>query len=65
MTPPAQRPFDESRSLCRRCGRAVERPDPSVSCHRTSEGTVRYTRCPCGLAQIWLRPFGAGDLLRH
>ncbi|MEV0765199.1 hypothetical protein [Nocardia sp. NPDC050435] len=51
---------DTTPTRCRRCGRVVEQPDPSVSCHRTSEGTIRYSRCTCGMAQIWLRPTAIG-----
>jgi|Tabmets5t2r1_1033131.scaffolds.fasta_scaffold66727_2 hypothetical protein len=29
-----------------------------LSCHRTAEGVVTYTRCSCGDLQIWLN--GAG-----
>ncbi|MEV6275830.1 hypothetical protein [Nocardia sp. NPDC051832] len=55
-SPLTENPTAESLTRCRRCGRTIEQPHPSVSCHRTSEGTIRYTRCSCGMAQIWLRP---------
>ncbi|MFC9898271.1 hypothetical protein ACFVMC_31665 [Nocardia sp. NPDC127579] len=56
--------YDDTVSHCRRCGRTVRQPDPSESCHRTSEGVVRYSRCACGMAQIWLRRWSAEVLHR-
>jgi RNase P subunit RPR2 len=41
-------------SVCRRCDRPVDQSNELVSRHRTSEGTVVYTRCACGLLHVWL-----------
>ncbi|KAA8885188.1 hypothetical protein F3087_30640 [Nocardia colli] len=39
---------------CRQCGAADH--GTTVSRHRTSEGTIVYTRCPCGAVNVWLEP---------
>ncbi|MFB8274360.1 hypothetical protein [Nocardia colli] len=38
---------------CRQCG-AGDRPGSTISRHRTSEGTIAYTCCPCGTVNVWL-----------
>jgi hypothetical protein len=38
--------------LCSRCGWPVGQPFEIVSRHRTSEGVVTWTRCPCGQLRV-------------
>jgi hypothetical protein len=38
---------------CARCDRTVDEA-PVLSTHHTSEGWVRYRRCPCGSVSIQL-----------
>ncbi|WP_167476987.1 MULTISPECIES: hypothetical protein [Nocardia] len=40
--------------ICTHCGQPIDRADRTMSRHRTSEGTVVYTRCACGGVHIWL-----------
>jgi hypothetical protein len=49
-----RRAMPQASGVCRRCGSAVARSNEPVSRHPTSEGTVVYTRCACGLLQVWL-----------
>lgn len=53
-----------SRWVCRRCGLPVDHLSEAVSRHRTSDGTVIYTRCVCGLLQVWLDAVEPGSA-RH
>ncbi|MFI6867154.1 hypothetical protein [Nocardia sp. NPDC050406] len=48
---------------CPDCGWPLHRPPETLSRHRTSEGTVVYTRCVCGRVRAWLEPVGAIRLL--
>ncbi|MEV6768112.1 hypothetical protein AB0N05_05705 [Nocardia sp. NPDC051030] len=41
---------------CPQCGWPTTQPFQTLSTHRTSEGTVTYTRCVCGAVRMWLTP---------
>lgn len=54
---------EEHAQACAQCGRSTAVTGTVVSQHRTSQGTVVYTRCECGVLQMRLVRPDTGERL--